>query len=97
MQFYLEACKIKALPFVYADTECPEQPIRAFTDHNRVLNKWVPWSDSSVCVVYKMNPIKVNVLKFQALVACQKGIHKQSRPRPDLIKVFPVCYFDRHC
>ena len=50
----------------------------------------------------KMNILyyMVNVLKFQTLVACQKGKDKQGRPRSDcfcfwrssLIRVFPVCY-----
>ena len=41
---------------------------------------------------------KVNVLKFQTLVACQKGLDKQCRPRSDcfLIRVFPACYSDKH-
>ena len=42
----------------------------------------------------------VDVLKFQRLVVCQKKcIDKQCRPRPDrssLIRVFPVCYSDKH-
>ena len=44
----------------------------------------------------------VNVLKFRTLVACQKGIDKQCRPRSDcfwrssLIRVFSVCYSDKH-
>ena len=43
-----------------------------------------------------------NVLKFQTLLACQKDIDKQCRPRSDcffrssLNRVFPVCYSDKH-
>ena len=42
----------------------------------------------------------MNVLKFTFLVACQKDLDKQHRPRSDcffrssLIRVNPVCYFD---
>ena len=45
--------------------------------------------------------ITVNVLKFQALVACQKCLDKQGRPRSDcfwrssLIRIFHVCYSDK--
>ena len=44
----------------------------------------------------------VNVLKFQMLVSCQKGLDKQSRPSSDcffrssLIKVLLVCYSEKH-
>ena len=44
----------------------------------------------------------VNVLKIRTLVACQKGLDKQRRPRSDcfcrssLIWVFTVCYSDKH-
>ena len=44
----------------------------------------------------------VNVLKIWTLVACQKGLDKQGRPRPDcffrssLVWVFRVCYSDKH-
>ena len=44
----------------------------------------------------------VNALKFITLFACQKGLDKQFRPRSDcfmrssLIRVFPVCYSDKH-
>ena len=44
----------------------------------------------------------VNVLKFQKLVTCQACLDKQPRPRSDcfwrssLIKVFSVCYSDKH-
>ena len=40
----------------------------------------------------------INVLLFRTLLACQKGLDKQGRPRSDcffrssLIRVFPVCY-----
>ena len=37
----------------------------------------------------------VNVLKFRTLVV-QKVIDKQRRPRSSLIRVFPVCYSDKH-
>ena len=46
--------------------------------------------------------IRVDVLKFQTLVTCQKGLDKQCRPRSDcslissLIRVFPLCYADKH-
>ena len=46
-------------------------------------------------------PCMVNILKLQTLVACQKGLDKQTRPRSDcfwrssLIRVFPVCYSDK--
>ena len=45
---------------------------------------------------------RVNVLKFWTLVAWQKGLGKQLRPRShcfwrsSLIRAFPVCYFDKH-
>ena len=44
----------------------------------------------------------VNVLKFQTLVVSQKDPDKQWTPRSDcfcrssLIRVFPVCYSDKH-
>ena len=38
----------------------------------------------------------VNILKFQTLVACQKDLDKQSRPRLLLISVLPVGYSDKH-
>ena len=46
------------------------------------------------------NKLTVKVLKFSTLV-CQKGLDKQFRPRSDcwrssLIRVFPVCYSDKH-
>ena len=43
-----------------------------------------------------------NVVKFQTLVACQKGLDNQCRPRSDcfwrscLIRVFPVCHADKY-
>ena len=41
--------------------------------------------------------ITVDVFKFQTLVAYQKGIDKQCRPRrSSLIKVFPVYYSYKH-
>ena len=49
-----------------------------------------------------MQIIMVNVLKFWTLVACQKSLDNQGRPRSDcfwrssLIRVFPVCYSGRH-
>ena len=45
----------------------------------------------------------VDILKFLTLDACQKGIDKQRRHRSDcfsrssLIRVFSVCYSDKHC
>ena len=45
---------------------------------------------------------EVNDLKFWTLVACQKGLDKQCRPRSDcfwrssLIRVLPVCCSDKH-
>ena len=44
----------------------------------------------------------VNVLKFWTLIACQKGLDKQCRPRSDcfwrssLIRIFAVCYSNQH-
>ena len=44
----------------------------------------------------------VHVLEFWMLGAQQKGLNKHGRPRSDcfwkssLIRVFPVCYFDKH-
>ena len=44
----------------------------------------------------------VNVLKFRTLVAFQKGLDEQRRPRSDcfrrssLIRVNPVCYSNKH-
>ena len=35
--------------------------------------------------------ITVNVLTFQTLVACQKGMDKECRPRSDV-----TCYSDKH-
>ena len=42
--------------------------------------------------------ITVDDLKFQTLVSCQKGIDKQSRPRPDpeVIKLFFVLNSAEH-
>ena len=46
--------------------------------------------------------IIVIVLKFRTLAASQRGLDKQGRPRSDcffrssLIRVFPVCYSDKH-
>ena len=57
---------------------------------------------------YAQNPIlcqmvtSVNYLNFWTLVICQKVLDKQCRPRSDcfwwssLIRVFPVCYSDKH-
>ena len=39
--------------------------------------------------------ITVIVLKFRTLVACQKGLDKQRRPRSE-IRVFTVCYSKMH-
>ena len=37
----------------------------------------------------------INVLKFQTLVACQKGLYSKGRLRSDcLIRVFINCYSD---
>ena len=60
------------------------------------LVKWkLSWSE-----VHNRNPVikvTVNVLKFQTLVACQKGLDKQCRPRSDcFLRVFPVCYSDKY-
>ena len=44
----------------------------------------------------------VDALKFWTLLACQQILDKQSRPRSDcfwrssLIRIFPVCYSDKH-
>ena len=42
----------------------------------------------------------VNVLKLRTVVACHKSLDKQGRPRSDcfcsLIRVFPVCFSDKH-
>ena len=44
----------------------------------------------------------VNVLEFLTLVFCQTYLDKQDRPRSDcfyrssLIRVFPVCCFDKY-
>ena len=43
----------------------------------------------------------INDLKFRTQVVCQTGLGKQSRSRSDclrssLIRVFPVCYSDKH-
>ena len=42
-------------------------------------------------------------LKFQTLISCKQGLNKQPGPKSDcfiwrssLIRVFPVCYSDRH-
>ena len=46
--------------------------------------------------------VMVNVLKFLTLVAFQKGLGKQGRPRSglglrgSLSRVFPVCYSDTY-
>ena len=46
--------------------------------------------------------ITLNVQNYLILVACQKVLDKQDRPRSDcfwrssLIRVFPVCYSDKH-
>ena len=37
----------------------------------------------------------VNVLKFQTLVACQKGLDKR-QSETGVIRAFPVCYSDMH-
>ena len=48
------------------------------------------------------NYYTVKVLKFRTLVVCQKSIDKQCRLRSDcfwrssLIRVFSVCYYDKH-
>ena len=53
------------------------------------------------CTITKISSI-VNVLKFGKRVAYQKCIDKQRRPRSacfwrsSLIRVFPVCYPDKH-
>ena len=41
---------------------------------------------------------KVNVLKFQTLVACQNGLDKHCRPRSDCLwrSNLIVCYSDQH-
>ena len=52
---------------------------------------------SHVCHICGLR-YKVNGLKFQTLVVFQKGLEKQQSPRSDysLIRVFPVCYSDKH-
>ena len=53
------------------------------------------------CFPFMSISITVNVLKFRTLVACQKGLEKQSRSRSDCfwrsqIRVFPVYYSVKH-
>ena len=46
--------------------------------------------------------ITINVLNFQTLIACPKGLDKQCRPRSESFfrssqtRMFPVCYSDNH-
>ena len=61
---------------------------------------------SSICTFIEndflviLSVCMVNVLKFLTLVACLKDLDKQSRQngffRSSLIRVFPVCYSDKH-
>ena len=50
----------------------------------------------------KLSATMINILKFQTLVACQKGFDKQHRPKSDcfwrstLTTVFSVCYSDKY-
>ena len=59
-----------------------------------VEGKSRPWMRSKV--------LSVDVLKFQTLLACQKCLDKQCRPRSDcfcrssLIRVLSVCYIKKH-
>ena len=55
-----------------------------------------------LCLWFYIFSITVNAQKFLTLVACQKGLGKQRRSRSDcfwrssLIRVFSVCYSDKH-
>ena len=40
--------------------------------------------------------IMKNILKFLTVVASPKSLEKQGRLRSSLIRVFPVCYSDKH-
>ena len=69
--------------------------LRANYGYFKFCDRWEPQTTN-------LSNLTVDFLKFWTLVACKNGLDKQFRPRSDcfrcssLIRVFPVCYYDKH-